>query len=638
MLSHFRWMTAVLCAALSCELWAQDVVIHIVPPPPPQSAALAKYIKEGDPAQMDVTVYVGQTVRWINDAIPTHTASSKLKDDAGNRIFHTGNITGGQHKDIVFDQAKYQAAHGVAGGQLELPYICTVHSAEGAMNSKIILVDAPPPPMPTPPLGPTAMAPALAHAAPAAAGAAALRVRKEVSQLTQAEISSVRQGVAVMKSRPANDRRSWRYWANMHWTTDNIADPLFNQCVHREDHFFTWHRAYLYFFEQVLRDASGDPNLTIPYWDWTLHPALPAIYRQPANPNTNPLYEQLRRLNNPALQLGPGIVVDALENAFSQSAFIDFSNSLDESPHGTIHTATGGTPLSVGFTGTMSRIETSANDPIFWAHHGNVDRIWAKWNAAGNANPSNPAFLNKTFTFVDVNGQNVSITAGAVLTTQALGYTYSDPQAAPAMPPSNLLASSAAPVGPPGFAAAPAADGAPAQRRALGLAPVRVGLALRQADTAVVRNSVAAMAAAPAADLPTNRVLIRVTGIDYNALPSCSYAVYVNLPEGPIDRQVLARHYVGTLDFFAKLAKGNAGHGAAEPAADGKSQTWDATRTLSRLQAAGIDVGDRVDVTIRPIQLELAPGADAQAFQQEEQAAAQNANLTFKAVELRHEP
>src|SRR5262249_8967660 len=39
-----------------------------------------------------------------------------------------------------------------------------------------------------------------------------------------------------------------------------------NQCQHSWEQFLTWHRAYLYFFEQRLQDV--DPTVTLPYWDW----------------------------------------------------------------------------------------------------------------------------------------------------------------------------------------------------------------------------------------------------------------------------------------------------------------------------------------------------------------------------------
>jgi tyrosinase len=54
------------------------------------------------------------------------------------------------------------------------------------------------------------------------------------------------------------DRRSFNNQALIHQ----------NHCQHGWERFLTWHRAYLYEFEQNLQDF--DPNVTLPYWDWTM--------------------------------------------------------------------------------------------------------------------------------------------------------------------------------------------------------------------------------------------------------------------------------------------------------------------------------------------------------------------------------
>ncbi|CAI8817487.1 tyrosinase family protein [Methylococcus capsulatus] len=54
------------------------------------------------------------------------------------------------------------------------------------------------------------------------------------------------------------DRRSYNNQALIHQ----------NHCQHGWERFLTWHRAYLYEFEQNIQDFY--PNLTLPYWDWTM--------------------------------------------------------------------------------------------------------------------------------------------------------------------------------------------------------------------------------------------------------------------------------------------------------------------------------------------------------------------------------
>lgn len=73
----------------------------------------------------------------------------------------------------------------------------------------------------------------------------------------------------------------------------------------------------------------------------------------------------------------------------------------------------------------MGSIPWAAQDPIFWLHHCNIDRLWASWNRGGRKNPNSTAFLNTTFTFADANGQQVVGKVSDVLSILRLGYTYS---------------------------------------------------------------------------------------------------------------------------------------------------------------------------------------------------------------------
>ena len=53
---------------------------------------------------------------------------------------------------------------------------------------------------------------------------------------------------------------------------------------------------------------------------------------------------------------------------------------LDMDPHNTMHLWIGGMPKGAPPAGgLMANNLTAAFDPIFWAHHANVDRIWALW-------------------------------------------------------------------------------------------------------------------------------------------------------------------------------------------------------------------------------------------------------------------
>jgi tyrosinase len=85
-----------------------------------------------------------------------------------------------------------------------------------------------------------------------------VKVRKNINFLTPEELQRFRCAIAQMKSldQYQQDERSFGYWARIHAS----------QCQHSWEQFLTWHRAYLYYFEQRLQDV--DPTVTLPYWDW----------------------------------------------------------------------------------------------------------------------------------------------------------------------------------------------------------------------------------------------------------------------------------------------------------------------------------------------------------------------------------
>ena len=82
-------------------------------------------------------------------------------------------------------------------------------------------------------------------------------VRKDVSRLTDNELASLREGFRVLRQRSANNANSpldWLGQANIHR----------DACAHENWWFLPWHRAYLYYFERILREAANDPSLALP--------------------------------------------------------------------------------------------------------------------------------------------------------------------------------------------------------------------------------------------------------------------------------------------------------------------------------------------------------------------------------------
>ena len=242
------------------------------------------------------------------------------------------------------------------------------------------------------------------------------RTRPNVNALTAVQLDALRHGIQVMQSRPVTDPTSWLYQAGIHGSNLSPQRALWGTCQHNSLHFLSWHRWYLYYFERILRAASGSPTLMLPYWNWTADRAVPAPFRDSTPGNT--LFDSHRAsgINGGALLPASAVSPTA---ALGQTAFGNFTSSLEASPHGAVH-------VSVG--GDMSTFQTAGLDPIFWLHHCNIDRLWESWlgQGGGRANPADAAWRDRQFSFFDETGTQRTVKAsGALATCSSMGYNYS---------------------------------------------------------------------------------------------------------------------------------------------------------------------------------------------------------------------
>jgi tyrosinase len=245
-------------------------------------------------------------------------------------------------------------------------------------------------------------------------------------------IQAYRNAITVMKSRPASDPTSWLYQANIHGTYTAPPWPAgapWSTCNHGY-HFLSWHRMYLYFFERIVRAASGDPSFALPYWDYA--PAasrtIPAPFRTPNNVS-NALWDSSRNvvLNDPTSPAAlPASAVNST-NCLVPSNFLgsgQFQQSVQQTPHNAVHSS---------ISGHMGTFEEAGQDPIFWLHHCNIDRLWEKWlmQGGGRVNPTTDStWMSTNFTFVDENKNFVQMSGDDVLyTINQLNYQYEDPRA-----------------------------------------------------------------------------------------------------------------------------------------------------------------------------------------------------------------
>lgn len=249
----------------------------------------------------------------------------------------------------------------------------------------------------------------------------AIRYRRNIECLGTDALHDLREALATMFALPAADEHSFAALGGLHGSPGNY-------CRHGAPGFLTWHRAYMYYFERALRCI--DSSITLPFWNWSSGPTtgVPAACANPTYVNragatvVNPLYAgplpgggmTARRADIATTTFGD-IATTAQAALASSLDFASFQSAMN-GPHGSVHVRTGGHMGSVAFAGY---------DPIFYLHHCNVDRLWARWQAShpGALPASEANFLLDPFRLPYSN----TLRPGSdFATTDPLGYRYAN--------------------------------------------------------------------------------------------------------------------------------------------------------------------------------------------------------------------
>ena len=87
-----------------------------------------------------------------------------------------------------------------------------------------------------------------------------LKQRRNIDCLTAGQLDKYRQAFRQLYE--------LNKWPEDYRNYNNVALIHQNHCQHGWERFLPWHRVYLYEFEQALQDVC--PDVTLPYWDWTM--------------------------------------------------------------------------------------------------------------------------------------------------------------------------------------------------------------------------------------------------------------------------------------------------------------------------------------------------------------------------------
>jgi tyrosinase len=196
-----------------------------------------------------------------------------------------------------------------------------------------------------------------------------------------------------------------RHSAAVGWTSKN--GTMLN-AAHMGPAFLPWHRKFILEFEAALQTAMQDSKFGLPYCDWTdgLGSSSPIwgadLMGGSGQPVTGPfapaLWKTVDGHGNATKGLNRDLGAASVKLPTRQDVHrLMYRNTYDSSPYNS-RSSTGVRNALEGFMfqpssagpflhnafhvwigGQMANVPVAANDPVFFLHHCNIDRIWAEW-------------------------------------------------------------------------------------------------------------------------------------------------------------------------------------------------------------------------------------------------------------------
>ncbi|KAK4442813.1 hypothetical protein QBC34DRAFT_452902 [Podospora aff. communis PSN243] len=259
------------------------------------------------------------------------------------------------------------------------------------------------------------------------------RQRKSWSQATDTEKQAYIDAVLCLHNTPSklnlwNHQRLSEDFTYVHAHLTFPADNI--DKIHGYSNFLPWHRYFVHMYEKALQDECGYAGMAM-YWDWledyadlahssVFDPVLgfggngvlienenAGMARVMDGPFNDTLLTYIgTTISSHFLSRNWRLDRDMFANALSpeemewtwnKTTHDDFRAQLENNPHAAIHQGVGGPKGDLGDGGS------SPNDPLFFLHHTQVDRIWWIWQQSvgfrwheynGNGLDGNPVSLN----------------------------------------------------------------------------------------------------------------------------------------------------------------------------------------------------------------------------------------------------
>ncbi|MBQ5948694.1 tyrosinase family protein [Massilia sp. ST3] len=200
-------------------------------------------------------------------------------------------------------------------------------------------------------------------------------------------------------------------------------DAHFNHGIHWGPAFLPWHRHFLLLLEGELRQF--DDRVSLPYWDWTrpdsrdidVEPWKSFFGGRNKSGGRFDHWDFVRRSD------AAGVVLPSIGDVLGELGAADYPafRAIECGTHFPAH----------NWVGESMSGGRSPDDPLFYLHHCNVDRIWAIWQLNHPA-PGVEQYSGASSTcnedsdaFVDLNSpMHGGATPASMLNHVALGYVY----------------------------------------------------------------------------------------------------------------------------------------------------------------------------------------------------------------------
>ncbi|CAN1121253.1 Polyphenol oxidase latent form, chloroplastic [Linum perenne] len=294
-----------------------------------------------------------------------------------------------------------------------------------------------------------------------------LRIRRPAHLASQDPeyVAKYEKAIKAMKCLPNDDPRSYVQQARVHCAYCNGAyvqagDTNKGYQIHYSWFFLPFHRYYLYFYERILGKLIDDPTFGLPFWNWDHEDgmAIPDMFLLPESP----LYDPLR---NPNHVIPPSNLLDLdwnkvdvkdrtkeeqvrinyakvyknmVSGAKTRSEFFGAkyrsgsevperaSSGACENLHNPAHVWVGDSTRKL--SEDMGNFYSSGRDPLFYVHHGNVDRLWNVWKDIGKYrfDFDDYDYLNASFLFYDENANPVRVKVKDSLDHKLIRYDYEE--------------------------------------------------------------------------------------------------------------------------------------------------------------------------------------------------------------------